>query len=289
MNPLVAGAGGALLAAGVLAIVWGAIGREPVIRPARRPSPGRVLLQRRTLVLAGAGFACGIVIALVTGWVAALVLAPAAFVVLPFLLSPSSQAPVETLEAMEEWTRSLAGILTAGAGLEQAIISTAHSTPEAIRPAVMRLIARLRARWTTAAAIRAFADDLDDATGDLIALNLLLGAQRRGAGLAQILESLAAAVADDVRARRQIEADQAKPRATARWVTLITAVVLLGLFLAGDYADPYRTPIGQIVFIGLIAAYLAVLLWMRRMAQGRPVPRLLTPLAEAASEPGERR
>ena len=69
-----------------------------------------------------------------------------------------------------------------------------------------------------------FADDLDDATGDLVAANLILGARRRGAGLASVLESLAESVADDVRARRAIEADRAKPRTTARWVTIITVV-----------------------------------------------------------------
>ena len=69
-----------------------------------------------------------------------------------------------------------------------------------------------------------FADDLDDATGDLVAANLILGARRRGAGLASVLEGLAESVAADVRARREIEADRAKPRATARWVTLITVV-----------------------------------------------------------------
>ena len=51
--------------------------------------------------------------------------------------------------------------------------------------------------------------------GDLVAANLILGARRRGAGLASVLEGLAESVAADVRARRQVEADRAKPRATA--------------------------------------------------------------------------
>ncbi len=84
---------------------------------------------------------------------------------------------------------------------------------------VHRLVARLRARWVTEDALRAFADELDDSTGDLVAANLILGARRRGAGLASVLEGLAESVAADVRARRQVEADRAKPRATARWVT----------------------------------------------------------------------
>src|SRR4029079_14138086 len=118
-----------------------------------------------------------------------------------------------------------------------------RSTPEEIRPEVTRLASRLRARWGTERALRAFADDLDDATGDLIAANLLLGARRRGAGVASVLEGLAESVAADVRARRQVEADRAKPRATARWVTLISAAVLVVLAVSGSYVAPYRSPL----------------------------------------------
>ena len=103
-------------------------------------------------------------------------------------------------------------------------------------------MARLRARWYTEEAIRAFADDLDDATGDLIAANLILAARRRGPGLATVLEGLAESVADDVRDRRQIEADRAKPRTTARWVTIITVVVLVVLALSGTLRRAVRHP-----------------------------------------------
>ena len=109
--------------------------------------------------------------------------------------------------------------------------------------------ARLRARWATEEALRAFADELDDATGDLVAANLILGARRRGAGLASVLEGLAESVAADVRARRQVEADRAKPRATARWVTLISVSVLVVLALSGDYVEPYGTPLGQVLLV----------------------------------------
>ena len=171
--------------------------------------------------------------------------------------------------------RSLSGVLTVGVGLEQALIATVRSVPDPIRGEVGRLAARLRARWSTEAALRAFADDLDDATGDLIVANLILGARRRGSGLASVLESLAESVGADVRARRQIEADRAKPRTTARWVTIITVVVLVALGLTGQYVAPYRTGLGQLVLGVLLAAYAGVLVWMRQMAAGRPLPRFL--------------
>ena len=182
---------------------------------------------------------------------------------------------------MEEWTRSLSGVLTVGIGLEQALVATLRSTPAPIADEVQRLVTRLRARWDTEKALRAFADELDDATGDLIAANLILGARRRGAGLASVLEGLAESVGADVRARRQVEADRAKPRATARWVTVISASVLVVLALSGTYVEPYRTPVGQVLLVLLLSAYVATLIWMRRMAAGKPLPRFLATRAVA--------
>ena len=95
---------------------------------------------------------------------------------------------------------------------------------------VSALAARLAARWPTETALRAFADDLDDATGDLVVATLILGARRRGPGLARVLTAVADSVAEEVAMRRKVEAERAKPRTTARAVTLITlGVVAVGV------------------------------------------------------------
>jgi Flp pilus assembly protein TadB len=193
----------------------------------------------------------------------------------PALLTAEATNPIGRLDAMEEWTRSLAGVLTVGVGLEQAIIATLKSTPDPIRPEVATLVARLHARWPTAAALRALADDLDDATGDLIVSSLLLGSKRRGAGLAAVLEGLAGTVAEDARIRRSIEADRAKPRATARWITLITVGVLVTFAFNGTYIAPYGTGPGQAILLLLLSSYVGALLWMRKMAQGERLPRFI--------------
>jgi Flp pilus assembly protein TadB len=240
-------------------------------------------VDRTTRLLLLGGLAMGVIAWIVTGWLLALVAVPIATAGLPLLLSSGTAARrIERLEAMEEWTRSLSGVLTVGIGLEQALVATLRSTPAAIAPEVTRLVARLRARWDTEDALRAFADELDDSTGDLIAANLILGARRRGAGLASVLDGLAESVAADVRARRQVEADRAKPRATARWVTIISVSVLVILALTGTYVAPYRSAFGQVVLVTLLAAYVATLIWMKRMAMGRNLPRFLTPARHGA-------
>lgn len=281
---LIAAISGGLIAGGLAGLVRELRG-VPVVEEPRRRRLQIPRFSRRTRVLFATGIALGVVGWLVTGWPLSLVIAPAATVGLPYLLSaPDAKERIERLEALEEWTRSLSGVLTVGIGLEQSLITTLRSTPEPIAKEVSRLVARLRARWATEDAIRAFADDLDDATGDLVAGNLILAARRRGAGLANVLDGLAASVADDVRARRQVEADRAKPRATARWVTLISASVLVVLGLTGSYIEPYGSPLGQVILAALLTAYVATLLWMRRMAEGRRLPRIIGPAVDERPE-----
>jgi tight adherence protein B len=281
MTALFPALGGALVVAGLIGLIAG-LRRTPVdaaAPPGRRRSravASLVRMDRRTQVLALVGLAGGVAVHLITGWLIALVIGPIAGIGLPVLLaSGDAGATVRKLEALEEWVRSLAGVLTVGVGLEEALRMTLRSVPDAIRPEVTTLVARLRARWGTEAALRAFADDLDDATGDVVSASLILGARRRGAGLASVLESTAQSVADDVRARREIEADRTGPRSTARWVTIITACVLGVLALTGDYIEPYSWPIGQLLITLFLAAYVGLLVLMRNMSKGAPLPRFM--------------
>lgn len=104
-----------------------------------------------------------------------------------------------------------------------------------------------------------------------MAANLISTARRHAtAQLASVLQGVAESVAEDVASRRRVEAGRAKPRGSARLVTAFSLVVLLILAFTGDYIAPYRTPVGQIVLVFLLVAYAAGLLWMRKMAEGKP-------------------
>ena len=287
MNALLPAVFGALTALGIIGAGLALRPYTPAPKAPRVPSP----LQRRltglsprSRVALALSLGVGVLLALLTGWLAAVVILPAAALGLPYLLSaPPAEARIRRVEAMEEWTRSLAGVLGAGVGIEQALTATLRSTPEPIKPEVTALVARLRARWDTEVALRAFADDLDDVTGDLVAANLILAARRRNRSLASVLQGVAESVAEDVASRRRVEAGRAKPRGSARLVTAFSLVVLLILAFTGDYIAPYRTPVGQIVLVFLLVAYAAGLLWMRKMAEGKPLPRFLGPDARAGA------
>ncbi len=281
MNPILAGLSGALIVAGILGIV---AGLRPVPEPEPRTvrPPGRFRrwwrgVPRTRRLAALAGLVVGVVAGLLTGWVVLVVLLPAVVLGLPVLLATSGEAGrIARLDGIAEWTRNLSGVLTAGQGLEQALIASLRSTPDAVRPQVALLVARLRSRWPTEQALRAFADDLDDPTGDLVAAALILGSRKRGPGLSAVLTGLAESTADDVRARRQIEADRAKPRATARWVTILSAGALAVLALSGQFLAPYATPLGQAILLVLLGAYAACLVWMKHMAATPTGERFIT-------------
>jgi Flp pilus assembly protein TadB len=277
VSAVLAGLAGALIVGGVLLAAVGA--RRRPVPPARSSKPPLRRRSRRisarTGLLTGLGVLLGTAIALATGWVIAIVAVPVAMAGLPALLAPPATTHIARLEAMEEWTRSLSGVLDVGVGLEQALIVTLRSAPRPIQREVSTMVGRLNARWPTDEALRAFADDLDDATGDLIAAKLVLASHRRGPGLAGVLESLAESVAADVRARRQVEADRDKPRATVRWITVITVLALVVLGLNTTYIEPYSSALGQVLLALLLGVDVACLVWMRLMTRSERPPRFI--------------
>jgi tight adherence protein B len=276
MNTVLGALVGLLVTGGALAVLVG-------LRPAGEAVPRTPTWHRHD---AASGWArwrwvvagtAGLLAWLLSSWPIVGLIIATTILGLPVLLSTSRVAAlgITRVEAVEEWTRRLSDILVVGVGLEQAITTSLRSVPEPIRPEVSSLVARLGARWPTEAALRAFADDLGDATGDLVVASLILGHRRRGPGLARALTAVADSVAEEVAMRRRVEADRAKPRATARAVTLITlGVVALGA-LNRTYLTPYGTPLGQLVLLGVTGMFVGALAWMRALTLSAPQPRLL--------------
>ena len=280
MNQLVPALVSVLGVGGVMGLVAG-LRRVPV--PTAAPATPRLLARlarvpRRVLIAGLLAAAAGVLVALLSGWVITIVLFPLAAIGLPVLLGVSDEShTIERLEGLAERTRNLAGVITVGVGLEGALVATLRTAPDVIRPEVTTLVSRIRSRWNTAEALRAFADQFNDSTGDLVAATLILAAQKRADGLAQILSGLAESVSAEVAARRHLEADRSKPRQTARIVTIITVVCLVGMAATGQYLEPYRSPVGQVVLSVLLALYVVGLVVMRRMARVKPLPRLMAP------------
>ncbi|MEE1652120.1 type II secretion system F family protein [Brachybacterium sp. J144] len=260
-------------------------GLRPVAAPSSTPRRSQLTRpQRKQLHLIAIGLVIGLLLWILTGYIAAVIAAPILALLAPQLIPRSTEkSTIARLTAMEEWTRSLVGLLGATASIEQAIIASRSSAPKALKEEIGMLAARLQSGIPIEQALTQFGDDLDDTTGDLLTGSLILGTRRRGAGLARLLEGTAETIADDVAARRQIEADRAKPRANARFITVIAVVVIAVEFLFNPaYVEPYRTALGQIILIALVALFLAALWWMNIVARDPKGQRLLRPTGDAS-------
>lgn len=217
-----------------------------------------------------------LVVAITTGWVIALIIFPVLTLVFPRLLAPQKGGTgIEKLEALGDWTRALSGVLTTNSGLSDSLVATLRSTPAPIKPEVELLVARLQAGRPAPQALWAFADDLDDPAGDLIASTLILGASRSGTGLTKVLKGLAEAVGDEVRVRRTIEAARKGPRKEARLLTILFPLILTGFLVLSNFGQAYTTPIGQVVLAVVITGFIGCLFWMRYMTTAKPEARFL--------------
>ena len=82
--------------------------------------------------------------------------------------------------------------------------------------------------------------------------------------------------------RRSIEAEQAKPRATARWITVITTGFLGLLALTTDFLSPYASAPGQLALAVLLGLFVVGLVWLRALTAGRRLPRFVGHSVSAA-------
>jgi Flp pilus assembly protein TadB len=262
----------ALLGAGVgLGLVLVMAGLRPTasVPPRRRQLLSRLRrdrLVRRLGLAAGAG----VVIGALTGWPVAAVLAAAGGYALPPLLAGRGERTrqVARTEAIAGWAEMLRDTLSAAAGLEQAILATAPVAPAPIRIEVLALAERLGSERLIPA-LRQFATELADPTGDLVVAALVLASGNEARRLAELLTSLAAAARDQAAMELRVEAGRARIRTSSRVVVGATLTFAGGLIILNrSFLSPFGTPVGQFMLgiIGLLFA--GAFVWLARL--GRP-------------------
>jgi hypothetical protein len=280
---------GAVLGGGVLLLVMSLRGFPT--RPGK-PASGRNLKEmlrmfgRRIAIAVGAGA----VVLIATQWVVAAV--GAGLLVLSWSgiaggAGEERQAMVR-LEGLAAWTESLRDTIAGAVGLEQAIPSSLRAAAPALQPPLRALVDRMHTRVPMAEAMRRFADDIDDASADLVIGALILNARLRGPGLRDMLSALATSARAELDMRRRVEADR---RTTRRSVQIVVAVsvgtsLLLAIF-NHQYVEPYDSFLGQLVLIVVIALYGAAFLWLRRLSKYDMPQRFLGERAAQPGVPGE--
>ena len=232
-------------------------------------------LSRRILTIATV--AAVIAAWLITGWPVVGLLAGAAVVGVPWLLTTGrdATAAIDRLAGIEAWVRRLRDTVAVGVGLQQAIAASRRYAPPAINDEINSMVSRLQAGWGISVALHALAADLDDAAGDQVVAALLLNAEDRGDHLPDVLGGIADTAAKEIAMRKTVEAQRQEPRMVTKIMTILTVLVLAGGMLVPNYVQPYSTTVGQLVLAALAGMDVALLIWIRRLTLPVKVPRFL--------------
>lgn len=221
----------------------------------------------------------GLIILLLTRWPVAALLAAAAIAYAPSVLGRTSATlAAERVEAIAVWTELLRDTLAASAGIGEAILATAPVSPLAIRDQVVRLADRLASGIAMSDAVKAFADEVDDPSCDMVACALLLAATSRAQKLADLLTALSESIREEVAMRLRVEASRASARSSVRTIvvfSLLFAVLLM--VIAHSYLTPLGSPVGQVVLAAVGACYAGGIVLMVRLVRPPAQLRILAP------------
>jgi Flp pilus assembly protein TadB len=289
---LLAALAGAAIAGGLVLFVRALFGRAPAPGTPPRPAASALAsMSARTRRRLAYAVVAAVLTYVLTRWPVAALAAGAAVIFLPKLgLGSSTRQRTAMLEGLEQWIRRLADMVTASRGLQEALGASARTAPPAISGPVNRLAGRLSANTGTEVALRAFAAELDDPAGDRIAAALIIATGRRGGGARDVLIALAALLARDVAARREIDAERAQHRATVRWIVIFIIGFTAFAVANRSYSAPYDSAAGQFVLALVAGLYAAGLFWLHRLgtmpAPGRFLDdQAVTPPPRAAPPP----
>ncbi len=250
-----------------------ALARRRGVRPASR-----------LLLRVAAGVTGAAVVGVATRWPIAALVAGVAGAILAGGSSGRGQTrrDTETIEALASWAEQLRDTLVAGQGITETIRSTADISPLAIRGTVQTLARRIQ-HQRLGTALRTWADDLDNATADLIASVLLLAATRSGRDVGQLLSATADVARDRVALRLRIDARRSAVRSEARSLIGFSLVFFVGLAaFGGSFMEPYRSVSGQLVLLGVASLAGLALWWLSALSRFRPTPRVLVASEEPA-------
>jgi tight adherence protein B len=227
----------------------------------------------------GGAIVAGVLTLLITRWPVAAIGMTALVIAWPRMFggARAERAQIDRLEALVMWTESLRDTVTARASLEQAIPATAAHAPGPIRPALVRLVGRLRARVPLDQALLSLSAELADCSADKVIGALVLNTRQRGSGLAVVLGALARSGREELDQRRRITAGRASMRRSVQLVVAITVVfaVLLATF-SRAYVAPYSSLGGQLALAVVVGLFAASFLWLRSLAGGEPATPFLT-------------
>lgn len=278
MSPLIGALLGAALGTGAFTTIMGVRGfwSSPSTRRGRLGTwfQGPLMPQGVRLVIAIVGFVAAVV---VTGWlVAGFVVGIAAFLS-PTLLKAKARRnrEIDRLNALATWVEMLRDTIGAASGLIETLKATADSAPSVLRAPVRQLAARAE-REPLPVALGRFADEVDHAVADTVAVSLGLAATNQVGSLQESLAELAKNTRQEVSMRLRIEASRARQLASARLIAGVVAVLCIFMVsFSRTYLAPFDTASGQLALAVIGGLFIGSGFALERMSRFNSPPRIL--------------
>ncbi|WP_250299052.1 type II secretion system F family protein [Streptomyces sp. NBC_01387] len=211
----------------------------------------------------------GLIVLLLTRWTVAGIGAGLLVFFWDRLFGGAAQEKVamRRVEALAGWTESLRDTIAGAVGLEQAIPASARAAAPALRPHLDALVDRLRARMPLPEALQYLADEIDDASADIIVAALILNAKLRGPGLRQVLGALSKSAREEIDMRHRVMAQRSSTRRSVQIVVVVSVAFVLGLAVFNrDFVSPYGSPMGQLVLAGVCGLFALGFWWLRKLS-----------------------
>lgn len=211
----------------------------------------------------------GLVVLLLTRWAVAGIAAGVLVFFWDRLFGGAAEerSAMRRVEALASWTESLRDTIAGAVGLEQAIPAAARASAPVLRPHLDAMVDRLRSRTPLPEALQQLADEIDDASADIIVAALILNAKLRGPGLRQVLGALAKSAREEVDMRQRVMAQRSSTRRSVQIVIAVSVAFVLGLAIFNrEFVAPYGTPMGQAVLAGVCGLFALGFWWLRKLS-----------------------
>lgn len=274
---------GALLGAAMGSGVFGTImgWRGVPLRPGVRGTRLLTRLQRPTTVqmLRLAAAVAGSVIAIgVTGWLVAGFIAGIAGFTMPTVIRARAEREreIDRMTALATWIEMVRDTISAASGLIETLKATAVSAPAAIRTPVRQLAARVE-REPLPDALAKFANEVDHAVADTVAVALGLAAANQVGTLQESLAEIAESTRQEVSMRLRVETSRARQFTSARFIAGIVAVFSIGMVaFSKSYLEPFDTWSGQVAIAVIGGLFIASGIALVKMSRFANPPRILS-------------
>jgi tight adherence protein B len=282
-----------IFTAGVLMVIFGLTPR-PVSTIAQaekseRSRPARSSMDVRTFQLLLFGSMFAVVGVAVTGWIAAGVLVGALSWAVPYTVK-TRRAFIESNErmrALADWIETVRDLIGAARGIEMALITSAETVPDALRPDVELLAAAVRVGRVRDALV-SFGERIGDPVCDQVMWALAIATENPSGSISEVLSQAAGTCRESLSTRQHIGGERQKSRTVVNAMLVMIAVLsIAGFNLQPKFRDWYGAPFGQLILCVLITMFVGgygLLQVMNRFDTGIRLP--LTRDAASSSSPG---